>query len=156
MTAVCGFEWQGHTNRIDGRSPRQHRVLVAADVVSYFSVPTKNWTFPGAAAMATSGHYSSGQCYGIHMDIKVSVGFGFAIQRRTPFENESFVGPPCGSRLRRPRSFETIALFIDFRTGRPRGPVLSAFFAIFSGKNPLKSSFFRSIIPGFPHFNNKD
>ena len=60
--------------------------------MSGFSVPAENWTFPGAATMATAGQYSSGQCYAIQTDIEASVGFGFAIQRRAPFENESFVG----------------------------------------------------------------
>ena len=36
----------------------------------------------------------------IHTDIEASVGFGFAIQRRAPFENESFVRPPCESWFR--------------------------------------------------------
>ena len=99
-TAVCGFESPGYTSLTDGGSPRQHRVAVAADVVSGFSVPAENSSFPGASAMATAGHYSSGQCYAIHTDIEASVGFGFAIQRRAPFENESFVGPLCESWFR--------------------------------------------------------
>jgi hypothetical protein len=89
--------------------------------------------------MGMARHYSSGQCYAVHTDIGVCVGFGFAIQRRAPFENESFVGAPCESRFRGgpdPSKQKQCSLILG--PAGPPGPVLSAFVAIFARKMGLK------------------